>query len=76
MTLDQRMLLLRAFYRSDVRLCAGDHLILSGIPENPRVQIGRHILSHRARTDLRLALQGLVGAQSFPSPVEVRCPER
>lgn len=74
MNLDQRMLLLRAFYRSDAKFCAGERLVVTGLPIMPRLAITPKSMSRRVRSALTVELRGLLERSAVPSSIEIRCP--
>jgi hypothetical protein len=70
---DQRMLLLRAFYRRDARFCAGERLILSGLPAAPRLLLAPRSMPPRVWPDLALELRSLLGGSTMPPRIEILC---
>ena len=73
-TLDQRRALLRAFYLSNTKLCAYEHLVVSTSPSWPSLKMVPPALSGSKRASLQVALRIMFQDQLIPSSIDVRCP--
>lgn len=75
LTMNQRELIVKAFKRSAAKLCVGERLVLTGLPQAPRASTVPPSMERASGTTraLTLTLRGLLGSSDFPSQVEIQC---
>jgi hypothetical protein len=75
LTAPQKTALLAAFSHSEASLCAGDRMVVSGLPTAPRLQVPPKSMARKARASLLRELKELPGTLSLPAQLEVLCPD-
>ena len=75
LTPPQQTAILGVFLRSDASLCSGDRLVLSGLPDAPRLQVMPRSMTRKARTTLLQNWKELPSSLALPAQLEVLCPD-
>ena len=74
--MQQRESILTAFQRTGARFCAGERLVIGGLPERPSLRTIPPSLRRDVQPVFLLALRGLLTTGNIPRQIELQCKER